>query len=134
MPIRDREDVGHGASELRKRKSDCVTAVDQPPGRLAELGTVTLIEKCSGAVGFEAVATDHRWVVHISGGSVGHGDLTPDREAVAQLVGVGLPELGAPPDRLVTHRDTAYQHQLLDLTKAEREPEVQPHAVMISTG
>jgi hypothetical protein len=24
-------------------------------------GTVTLIEKCSGAVGFEAVATEHRW-------------------------------------------------------------------------
>jgi hypothetical protein len=37
VPTRDREDVGHGASELRKRKSDCVTAVDQPPGRLAEL-------------------------------------------------------------------------------------------------
>src|ERR1700740_2293668 len=48
-------------------------------------GTVTLIEKCSGAVGSEAVATEHRWVVHISGGSVGRGDLTPDREAVGQL-------------------------------------------------
>src|ERR1700677_4780129 len=48
-------------------------------------GTVTLIEKCSGAVGFEAVATDHRWVVHISGGSVGGGDLTPDCEAVGHL-------------------------------------------------
>src|SRR5258705_12493210 len=48
-------------------------------------GTVTLIEKCSGAVGFEAVATEHRWVVHISGGSVGRGDLTPDREAVGHL-------------------------------------------------
>jgi hypothetical protein len=45
-------------------------------------GTVTLIEKCSGAVEFEAVATEHRWVVHISGGSIGRGDLTPDREAV----------------------------------------------------
>ena len=33
-------------------------------------GTVTLIEKCSGAVGFEAVATEHRWVVHILGGTV----------------------------------------------------------------
>jgi hypothetical protein len=41
---------------------------------LAAGGTVTLIEKCSGAVGFEAVATEHRWVVHISGGSVGRGD------------------------------------------------------------
>ena len=48
-------------------------------------GTVTLIEKCSGAVGFEAVAMEHRWVVHISGGSVGRGDLTPDREAVGHL-------------------------------------------------
>ena len=48
-------------------------------------GTVMLIEKCSGAVGFEAVATEHRWVVHISGGSVGRGDLTPDREAVGHL-------------------------------------------------
>ena len=48
-------------------------------------GTVTLIEKCSGAVGFEAVATEHRWVVHISGGNVGRGDLTPDREAVCHL-------------------------------------------------
>src|ERR1700745_3380169 len=53
------------------------------------------------------------------------------RAPPAQLVGVGLPELGAPPpDRLLTHRDTAYQHQLLDLTEAEREPEGQPHAVV----
>ena len=51
----------------------------------ASWGTVTLIEKCSGAVEFEAVATEHRWVVHISGGSVGRGDLTPDREAVGHL-------------------------------------------------
>src|SRR5262245_59771829 len=41
-------------------------------------GTVTLIEKCSGAVEFEEVATEHRWVVRISGGSVGRGNLTPD--------------------------------------------------------
>ena len=44
-----------------------------------------MIGKCSGAVGFEAVATGHRWVVHISGGSVGRGDLTPDREPVGHL-------------------------------------------------
>src|SRR4029078_7209342 len=51
--------------------------------------------------------------------------------APAQLVGVGLPELGAPaPDRLVADNDAALQHQLLDLTEAEREPEVQPHAVV----
>jgi len=48
-------------------------------------GTVTLIETCSGAVEFEAVATEHRWVVHISGGSVGRGDLTTDREAAGHL-------------------------------------------------
>src|ERR1700739_3868645 len=53
------------------------------------------------------------------------------RAPPAQLAGVGLPELGAPPpDRLVADRDTAYEHQLLDLTEAEREPEVQPHAVV----
>jgi hypothetical protein len=53
------------------------------------------------------------------------------RAAPAQLVGLGLPALGAPPpDRLVTHRDTAYEHQLFDLTKAQREPKVQPHAVI----
>jgi hypothetical protein len=51
----------------------------------ASSGTVTLIEKCSGAVEFEAVATEHRWVIHISGGSVGRGNLTPDREAVGHL-------------------------------------------------
>src|SRR3984885_9340001 len=56
-----------------------------PPRSGASIGTLTLIEKCSGAVGFEAVATEHRWVVHISGGSVRGGDLTPDREAVGDL-------------------------------------------------
>src|SRR5262245_28680355 len=49
------------------------------------MGTVTLIEKCSGTVEFEAVATQRHWVVHISGGSVGRGELTPDREAVGHL-------------------------------------------------
>ncbi|MCH9730910.1 MAG: hypothetical protein K0U84_14740 [Actinomycetia bacterium] len=32
-------------------------------------------------------------------------------------------------DRLVAHCDTACEHQLLNFTKARREPEVQPHAV-----
>src|SRR5215475_8668021 len=51
--------------------------------------------------------------------------------APTQLVGVGLPELGAPaPDRLITHHDTTYTHQLLDLTKAQRETKVQPHAMV----
>src|SRR6185295_18916264 len=41
----------------------------------------------------------------------------------AQLIGVGLPELGTPgPDRLIADHDTTRQHQLLDLTKAQREP------------
>src|SRR5262249_9518131 len=53
------------------------------------------------------------------------------RAPPAPLVGVALPELGAPPpDRLLTHRDTANEHQLLDLTEAEREPEGQPHAAV----
>ena len=57
------------------------------------------------------------------------------RAPPAQLVGVGLPELGAPaPDRLVGDDDTAFEHQLLDLTEAEREPEVQPHAVVDDLG
>src|SRR4026209_319801 len=48
----------------------------------------------------------------------------------AQLIGVGLPELGTPaPDRLIADHDTTRQHQLLDLTKAQREPVLQPHAV-----
>src|SRR5271163_2942746 len=43
----------------------------------------------------------------------------------------GLPELGTPaPDRLVADHDATCQHQLLDLTKAQREPQVQPDAVI----
>jgi len=58
------------------------------------------------------------------------------RAPPAQLVGVGLPELGAPPpDRLVTHGDTACKHQLLDLTEAERSLKYsQTQWLMISTG
>src|SRR6478736_8178703 len=49
----------------------------------------------------------------------------------AQLIGVCLPELGTPaPDRLIADHDTTRQHQLLDLTKAQREPKVQPHAMV----
>jgi hypothetical protein len=51
--------------------------------------------------------------------------------APAQLVGVGLPELRAPaPDRLITQHNTTRKHQLLDLTKAQREPKIQPHAAI----
>jgi hypothetical protein len=50
--------------------------------------------------------------------------------SAAQRACVGLPELGAPAaDRLVGDDDPALERQLLDLTEAEREPEVQPHAV-----
>jgi len=51
-------------------------------------GTVTLIEICSGAVDYGAIAMDQRWGVGISGGSVERGNLTPDREA---LIYFGLP-------------------------------------------
>ena len=74
----------------------------------------------------------HRSLALIPTNTSSRCHLSPERTAPpAQLVGVGMPELGAPPpDRLVTHRDTAYQHQLLDLTEAQREPEVQPPAVV----
>src|SRR5271163_418296 len=53
------------------------------------------------------------------------------RAAAAQLVGVGLAELVTPaPDRLIAHHDTTYQHQLLDLTKAQRQPKIQPNALI----
>jgi CoA-transferase family III len=39
--------------------------------------------------------------------------------------------LGTPaPDRLVADHDATCQHQLLDLTKTQREPKVQPEAVV----
>ena len=54
----------------------------------------------------------------------------PGAPAPAQPVGIDLPELRAPlPDGLVADHDAALQHQLLDLTKAQREPVIQPHAV-----
>ena len=49
--------------------------------------------------------------------------VTEPRPPLAHLVGVGLAELGAlPPDRLVADRDTAFEHEFLDFTEAEREP------------
>jgi len=47
-------------------------------------GTVTLVEKWSGTVGFGAAAMKHRSVVHLSGND-GRGDFPPDREAVSHL-------------------------------------------------
>jgi hypothetical protein len=50
--------------------------------------------------------------------------------APAQPVGVDLPGLRAPlPDGFVADHDAALQHQLLDLTEAQREPVIQPYAV-----
>src|SRR6185295_1672322 len=50
--------------------------------------------------------------------------------APAQPVGVDLPELRAPlPDGFVADHDAALQPLLLELTKAQREPVIQPHAV-----
>ena len=51
-------------------------------GDLGLVGTVTLIEICSGAVDCGAMAMDQRWGVGISGGNVERGNLTPDREAL----------------------------------------------------
>ena len=47
-------------------------------------GTVTLVEKWSGTVGFGAAAMKHHSVVHLSGND-GRGDFPPDREAVGHL-------------------------------------------------
>jgi hypothetical protein len=51
--------------------------------------------------------------------------------ASAQPAGVGLPEFRAPAaDRFLADRDTAFEHEFLDLTEAKREPKIQPHAVV----
>ncbi len=48
----------------------------------------------------------------------------------AQLVRVLLPEPVAPgPDRLIGHVDTTFEHQLLHVAEAQREPVVQPDAM-----
>jgi len=72
--------------------SKCTVAVGFSSYRAAvqrtQHGTVTLIEMCSGAVSFRAVAMDQLWVVEISGGSiyrVERGNLTPGREAFSHL-------------------------------------------------
>ena len=78
IPQLQHRDRGH-------RIKNCLVAQGSRHASAPQEGTVTLIEKCSGAVEFEAVATEHRSIVHISGGNVGRGDLTPDREAVSHL-------------------------------------------------
>lgn len=42
-------------------------------------------------------------------------------KCTSEPVGVGVPELGAPPsDRFVTHQGTAFEHEFLDFAEAER--------------
>ena len=55
------------SATVRARLEGAATALE---------GTVTLIEKCSGAVGFEAVATDHRWFATFQAAASGAGGLT----------------------------------------------------------
>ena len=46
----------------------------------------------------------------------------------AQFIGISLAELQRPlADRLIGHNDATAGHQLLDVAKAQREPEVEPH-------
>jgi hypothetical protein len=50
--------------------------------------------------------------------------------AAAQAIGAGLPEFAAPlVDRVVGDAHAALGHHLLDITQAQREPVIQPHAV-----
>ena len=53
----------------------------------------------------------------------------------AQLVRVLLPEPVAPgPDRLLGHVDTTFEHQLLHVAEAQREPVLQPDAMADDLG
>src|SRR4029077_11575778 len=53
----------------------------------------------------------------------------------AQLVRILLPEPVAPgPDRLIGHVDTTFEHQLLHVAEAQREPVVQPDAMTDDLG
>jgi hypothetical protein len=47
--------------------------------------TVTLIEMCSGSVVFGDMAMEQSGAVGVSGGSVGFGNLAPDRKALSHL-------------------------------------------------
>src|SRR6516162_8394394 len=57
------------------------------------------------------------------------------RTTTAQLVRVLLPEPVAPgPDRLIGHVDTTFEHQLLHVAEAQREPVIQPDATADDLG
>src|SRR5512135_890453 len=52
------------------------------------------------------------------------------RTTVAQFIGVGLPKLQTPlPDRFIGHHDPSLCQQFLNITKTEREAEIQPNRV-----
>jgi len=76
------------AQQRFERRGDLWRQRGQVLDAIGGQGTVTLIEMCSGAVNFRAVAMDQRGVVGISGGSVyrvERGNLTPGREAFSHL-------------------------------------------------
>src|SRR6478735_7222959 len=57
------------------------------------------------------------------------------RTTTAQLVRILLPEPLAPsPDRLIGHVETTFEHQLLHVAEAQREPVVQPDAMADDLG
>ena len=62
------------------------TSLDNETGETKQMpyGTVTLVEKWSGTVGFGAAAMKYCSVVHLSGND-GRGDFPPDCEAVGHL-------------------------------------------------
>ena len=50
--------------------------------------------------------------------------------AAAQLIGVGLPKFEAPlPDGFIRDDDPALRQNFFNITKTEREAEIQPHRV-----
>jgi hypothetical protein len=52
------------------------------------------------------------------------------RATTAQFIGVGLPKLQTPlPDCFIAHDDPALRQKLFDITKTERETEIQPHSI-----
>ena len=62
--------------------------------------------------------------------------MSPGRATTtAQLVRVLLPEPVAPgPDRLIGHVHTTFEHQLLHVAEAQREPVIQPDAMADDLG
>ncbi len=52
------------------------------------------------------------------------------RTSTTEVIGILLPELvRPPPHRFIAEHDAASGHQLFDIAKAQREPEVQPNSM-----